>query len=183
MKCCAQIIRHFWCELDCERKIKLPVNMNAKIKISSTMLAMISLFLAIAPSQALMLSARVPGGQQSYPQTGSPWRTRSIKMETLTITIAGCKNGIGVGLDPMNVVDLLRPGMPAEKQLKIGDVVTHWDGAPLFKVEGGRQIQVKLIEVAPDPLVDSYILTVERKREWSQSVNGSTPPSWEQKSW
>ena len=94
-----------------------------------------------------------------------------------TITLAGCSNGIGLGLDPQNRVDLLKPGMPAEKQLKIGDIVTHWNGMELFRTEGGRKVQVKLIEVAPDPLQDSYTLSIER------IGNPFETQSWEKKSW
>ena len=99
-------------------------------------------------------------------------------VQKLEVTLTGCENGIGVGLNPENRVDLLRPGTPAAAQLRIGDHVTHWDGQPLMKVVGGRMEQVKLITVAPDPLVNSYTLTVER----SGQANGIAAPSWESKS-
>ena len=95
----------------------------------------------------------------------------------MTVTLTGCSNGIGVGLDPQNRVDLLRPGTPAEKQLKIGDMVTHWNGMELFRMENGRKVQVKLIEVAPDPLQDSYTLSIER------IGNAFETQSWDKKSW
>jgi hypothetical protein len=112
-----------------------------------------------------------------------PSRARSVHMQaqpatnSMTVTLTGCSNGIGVGLDPQNRVDLLRPGTPAEKQLKIGDIVTHWNGMELFRMENGRKVQVKLIEVAPDPLQDSYTLSIER------IGNAFEAQSWDKKSW
>ena len=135
--------------------------------------------LLVAPARGVMLSMSL-GAQQPL---CLPSRTRSVCMEaqpspnSMTVTITGCSNGIGVGLDPQNRVDLLRPGMPAEKHLKIGDVITHWNGIELFRMQDGRKVQVKLIEVAPDPLQDSYTLSIER------IGNPFEPQSWEKKSW
>ena len=39
--------------------------------------------------------------------------------ELLRLTLQGCTNGIGVGLDDKNKVNLLRPGSPASKVLQM----------------------------------------------------------------
>jgi len=56
--------------------------------------------------------------------------------QTLTITLTGCSDGIGVGLDDNNCVDLLRPGLPAAKALQLGDKIMQWNGNKMVDKAG-----------------------------------------------
>ena len=79
--------------------------------------------------------------------------------------------GIGVGLDADNCVDLLRPGLPAEKAFKMGDKVLTWNGEALVEAKEGRMIQRKLKDVVVP--VDEHTVVIERARKpWETS-------SWE----
>eukprot|EP00326_Haptolina_ericina_P007384 CAMPEP_0181216696 /NCGR_PEP_ID=MMETSP1096-20121128/26736_1 /TAXON_ID=156174 ORGANISM="Chrysochromulina ericina, Strain CCMP281" /NCGR_SAMPLE_ID=MMETSP1096 /ASSEMBLY_ACC=CAM_ASM_000453 /LENGTH=94 /DNA_ID=CAMNT_0023308739 /DNA_START=1 /DNA_END=285 /DNA_ORIENTATION=- len=81
------------------------------------------------------------------------------EQEPLTVTLTGCAGGIGVGLDTLNYVDMLKPGMPGAQGLKLGDKVTHWNGSPLIDPDGK---QIKLKDVVSQPLADVHTLLIER---------------------
>ena len=70
-----------------------------------------------------------------------------MNLQNLTLTLTGCSNGVGVGLDEDNKVDMLRPGMPASKVLLVGDKVISWNDLPMVEVSGGRVVQRKLKDV------------------------------------
>merc|ERR1712176_431834 len=98
--------------------------------------------------------------------------------------LEGCSRGIGVGLDKDNVVDLLKPGLPAEKTFKMGDKVTHWNGIAMMEFRDGKEVQKKLKDVVQPN--DTHTVTVERERkQWESSPweTSYTPTSWETKSW
>jgi len=67
------------------------------------------------------------------------------KPKKLTIKIKGCETGLGLGLDPSNIVTLLEPDRPAsdkskfqsKAQLRLCDVVLNIDGKAL----NGRQLK------------------------------------------
>ena len=64
--------------------------------------------------------------------------------ETMRFRLTGClAGGIGVGLDPANVVDFLRPGAPAAQYLRIGDVVVNIDEVSLLDPVTGQQRKLK----------------------------------------
>ena len=64
--------------------------------------------------------------------------------ETMRFAMTGClAGGIGVGLDPANVVDFLRPGAPAAQYLRIGDVVVNIDEVSLLDPVTGQQRKLK----------------------------------------
>ena len=113
------------------------------------------------------------------------------EVDTLTLTLKGCESGIGVGLDKENKVDMLREGSPASKVLQKGDVIITWDGIDMMGVEGGRKVQRKLIDVAPDPLKDEYTVIIERPRtswsstSWQQTdaTSWDSKPDWEKTGW
>ena len=70
--------------------------------------------------------------------------------------------GVGLGLDPHNRVDFLKPGMPAEQVLRMGDRVLTWDGAELIR--DGKQVLLKDV-LKPG---DSHTVVVERERAIKQ---------------
>jgi len=67
--------------------------------------------------------------------------------ETLTFELTGCGSGVGVGLDKNNVVDMLVPGKPASRWLRMGDRVVEFDGQVMVEQRGGRMEQRKLRDV------------------------------------
>jgi hypothetical protein len=80
--------------------------------------------------------------------------------ETVTITIKGCTTkGVGLGLDPQNVVDMLVPGQAAADVLRIGDRVILWNSDILWNPSTGAQ--KKLISVV-DASLDTHAVIVER---------------------
>ena len=93
------------------------------------------------PRLACVMSAKDSGGAQ-----------------TLTITLNGCSDGIGVGLDDKNCVDLLRPGLPAAKALQLGDKVIQWNGNKMVDEAGERRMLKDVVVPA-----DSHELLVERQ--------------------
>ena len=78
--------------------------------------------------------------------------------QTLTITLTGCSDGIGVGLDDNNCVDLLRPGLPAANALQLGDKVIQWNGNKMVDEAGERRMLKDVVVPA-----DSHELLVERQ--------------------
>ena len=83
---------------------------------------------------------------------------------------------MGVGLDGDNVVDLLKPGMPAEKgNLKMGDRVTHWNGITMTYINNGV-VEQRLLKDVVKP-AETHTVVVERARKPWQS------DSWEKSSW
>lgn len=77
--------------------------------------------------------------------------------QTLTITLTGCSDGIGVGLNDDNCVDLLRPGLPAAKALQLGDKIMQWNGNKMVDEDGERRMLKDVVVSA-----DSHELLVER---------------------
>ena len=87
----------------------------------------------------------------------------SKAVDILTITLTGCGSGVGVGLDKANVVDMLVPGKPAARQLRIGDRVIEFDGQAMIERRGGRLEQRKLKDVVKRS--DTHTVKVERARQ------------------
>ena len=77
----------------------------------------------------------------------------------LTVTLAGCVNGVGVGLDENNCVDMLTPGKPAEAVLKMGDRVLLWNGIEMVDSFGARRLLKDVVVRA-----EAHTLVIERKQ-------------------
>lgn len=98
--------------------------------------------------------------------------------------------GIGVGLDKDNKVDLLKPGMPAEKVLRMGDKITFWNDESMVEIVAGREVQRKLKDVVtPQP---THTVTIERvTKPWESSswettygdTNYQKDTDWSSTSW
>ena len=106
--------------------------------------------------------------------------------ETLTLTIRDCAGGIGLGLDGENVVDLLKPGMPASKVFELGDKVTHWNGIVMVEMVDGKPQQRKLKDVVQPADVHTVIVQRTRK-QWEttawESGSSFAPTDWQTSSW
>ena len=83
--------------------------------------------------------------------------------DVITVTLTGCGSGVGVGLDSANVVDMLVPGMPASKQLQLGDRVIAFDGQAMVEQRAGRTVQRKLKEVVKS--AETHTVKVQRARK------------------
>ena len=104
-----------------------------------------------------------------------------MQVETVrvTVTLTGCKRGVGVGLDKENVVDMLKPGMPAIRALEMGDRVVTWNGQEMGMVEKGKWKQRPLRDVVKSG-IDTHNVVVERaKTSWSAGL-GYEAPEWQQ---
>ena len=88
-----------------------------------------------------------------------------------TVTLTGCMDGVGIGLDGDNCVDMLTPGKPAAAVLQMGDRVTAWDGIELFDAAAGERRLLKEVVTA----ADSHTLVIERAQAAAPPL--ATPPA------
>ena len=80
--------------------------------------------------------------------------------ERLTLSLSDClAKGVGVGLDPQNVVDMLVPGKTASEMLRIGDTVVLWNGISLTDPGTGKQRKLSSVV---DGSLDTHSVVVER---------------------
>ena len=80
--------------------------------------------------------------------------------ERLTLSLRDCRaKGIGVGLDPQNVVDMLTPGKSAGDALQMGDNIVLWNGIPLLDPATGDQIKIAAVV---DGSLDEHTVVVDR---------------------
>ena len=103
---------------------------------------------------------------------------------TLTLTLTGCKSGIGVGLDKENV-DMLKPMKCRRRAMVMGDKVVSWNGEEMTRVVGGR-IQQRMLKDVVKPSLDTHTVIVERVKKpgrhkpmrpiTSRHPNGSRSP-------
>lgn len=104
--------------------------------------------------------------------------------ETLTVTLLNCAGGVGVGLDEDNIVDLLKPGLPAEKVLKEGDKVLKWNGVPMMQRDAEGNWERKLLKDVVKP-AETHTLVIEREckpwetSSWERGDQSYEKPSWE----
>ena len=75
-----------------------------------------------------------------------------------TVTLTGCMDGVGVGLDVDNCVDMLTPGKPAAAVLQLGDKITEWNGVAMFDAATGERRLLKEVVTA----AESHTLVIER---------------------
>ena len=112
------------------------------------------LLLATATAPAAMLRVGV-ASRLPAPLARSAAR---MQMEKLTVTLVGCSNGVGVGLDETNRIDMLKPDSPAEAELMMGDRVLQWNGIEMTDFTGERRLLKDVVVPA-----DSHTLVVERR--------------------
>jgi len=115
------------------------------------------LLIALVPAMGLLLPQQMQLAR-AHPRLACVMSAKeSGGAQTLTITLTGCSDGIGVGLDDKNCVDLLRPGLPAAKALQLGDKVIQWNGNKMVDEAGERRMLKDVVVPA-----DSHELLVER---------------------
>jgi hypothetical protein len=98
---------------------------------------------------------------------------------TLTVTLVGCANGVGVGLDPSNVVDMLREGSPAERELQRGDKVLQWNGIAMVDPDSGQPRKLKDVVVPSDV----HTLVVERIAQSAPKSTAAPPQAARTSEW
>ena len=91
--------------------------------------------------------------------------------QTVSVTLTGCTDGVGVGLNEDNVVDMLTPGKPAAAVLQLGDKVVSWNGQLMFDEAAGERRMLKDVVVA----AESHELVIERKRALMTEVTAAPP--------
>ena len=80
------------------------------------------------------------------------------QLEKFTVELVGCLDGVGVGLDVENRVDMLVPGKPAASKRQMGDRIVTFDGVSLFDGEQQRKLKDVVKPAA------SHTLLIERAR-------------------
>jgi hypothetical protein len=136
---------------------------------------------ALAPTTASATSvARVEHAPTTAPATSAareehaaaaaPSAPTTAPVMTLTIALVGCINGVGVGLDASNLVNMLAEGSPAAaSELRMGDKVILWNGVAMVDPVCGRQRKLKEVVVRSD----THTLVVERAGAAAQSDTAS----------
>ena len=80
-----------------------------------------------------------------------------MEEQTVSVSLTGCSDGIGVGLDTQNRVDMLTPDKPGAASLQLGDKIITWNGVQLMDETGQRRLLKDVVTLA-----DSHELQVER---------------------
>ena len=81
--------------------------------------------------------------------------------ERLTLSLRDCRaKGIGIGLDPQNVIDMLVPGKSASVSLQMGDEIISWNEIPLLDPATGEQIKIAAVV---DGTLDEHAVVVNRR--------------------
>ena len=136
---------------------------------------------ALAPTTAPATSAaRVEHAPTTAPATSAareehvaaaaPSAPTTAPVMTLTIALVGCINGVGVGLDASNLVNMLAEGSPAAaSELRMGDKVILWNGVAMVDPVCGRQRKLKEVVVRSD----THTLVVERAGAAARSDSAS----------
>ena len=107
-------------------------------------------------------------------------RMQLEEVDTITLKLTKClANGIGIGLDDKNKIDMIKPDGAGSKAFLMGDEVMSWNNNALWVVKNGRKEQRKLVEVVEKQ--DEHTVVVKRLRKpWASSYEQT---SWEAKSW
>ena len=146
-----------------------------------------ALLATLATADGLLIhSGRACALRSARPATVATTAIRLVAAdkETLTVTLLDCTGGIGVGLDDDNVVDLLKPGLPAEKVLKEGDKVLKWNGVSMMQRDGEGKWERKLLKDVVTP-AETHTLVIEREckpwetSSWERGDQSYEKPSWE----
>ena len=95
-----------------------------------------------------------------------------LEPEPQTVTLTGCMDGVGVGLDADNCVDMLTPGKPAAAMLQLGDKITTWNGIAMFDAAAGERRLLKEVVTA----AESHTLVIERAQATAAPVPVAAPP-------
>ena len=146
------------------------------------------LVLPLVPMPSLLIGSMPrAAGWRSHQASASAAALTGDANQTLTVELVGCRDGVGVGLDGDNIVDLLKPGLPAEKWLKLGDRVIKWNGQPMSIIEDGQWRQRLLKEVVKP--ADAHVVVVERAckpweaNTWQQGDQTFETTDWSQSEW
>ena len=143
--------------------------------------------LAVLPAAGLLIhGGGVCALRRARPATAAATAIRLVAAdkETLTVTLLNCEGGVGVGLDDDNIVDLLKPGLPAEKALKEGDKVIKWNGVPMMQRDAEGNFERRLLKDVVTP-AESHTLVIEREckpwetSSWERGDQSYEKPSWE----
>ena len=138
------------------------------------------LVVLLSPALSLHCPLRLPHAAVGW-RAGTARLQAEPVIEDISLTLSGCKSGIGVGLDEKNKVDMIKPNSPASKVFQKGDQVISWNGEDMMKVEGGRMVQKKLREVVEGGR-DSHTVVVKRERKaWESNFEPSS--SWAASTW
>jgi len=136
---------------------------------------------AIAPTTASATSAArvehmpttasaTSAAREEHAAAAAPSAPTTAPVMTLTIALVGCINGVGVGLDASNLVNMLAEGSPAAaSELRMGDKVILWNGVAMIDPVCGRQRKLKEVVVRSD----THTLVVERAGAAAQSDTAS----------
>ena len=125
-----------------------------------------TLYYALGLETIVTLLSRWPW--QPKPAPPVPFKSTPFKsdkaveaFETVAVTLGPhcTTKGVGIGLNPQNVIDMLVPGKAAADMLRIGDRVIQWNGNALTDPNTG--VQKKLGSVV-DGRLDTHIVVVER---------------------
>ena len=121
----------------------------------------IALLSVVEPSLTLSAARGWPrtSARRTHPRMAGFVTPRSeLTPKPQTFTLTGCMDGVGVGLDVDNCVDMLTPGKPAAAVLQLGDKITEWNGVAMFDpATGERRLLKEVVTTA-----ESHTLVIER---------------------
>ena len=149
--------------------------------MSLARLLCVAMLSVVEPSLALSArgwprTSRLSNSHRTHPRMAGFVTPRSEltprEPEPQTVTLTGCMDGVGVGLDADNCVDMLTPGKPAAAMLQLGDKITTWNGIAMFDAAAGERRLLKEVVTA----AESHTLVIERAQATAAPVPVAAPP-------
>lgn len=137
----------------------------------------IALLSVVEPSLTLSAARGWPrtGARRTHPRMAGFVTPRSeLTPKPQTVTLTGCMDGVGVGLDVDNCVDMLTPGKPAAAVLQLGDKITEWNGVAMFDPATGERRLLKEVVTAAEShtlVIDTFhplLRWTGRAAEWAR---------------
>ena len=150
-------------------------------RIHPDLMKLVSLgYLLLLAAPALALRSCVLAPQRIAAVSRAAAFMQAEETDEITLKLTDClANGIGIGLDTKNCIDMIKPGGAGSKKFVMGDEVVLWNGQELYEVAGGRKVQRKLVDVVEQQ--DVHTVVVKRVRKaWSANYE---PTSYETSSW